>query len=134
MTRLLPISTRTATLFPCTTLFRSYVTHYIGSFLGPPRAGGVCNGTLGHTAHLPDDLYLRWLQFGVFQPLLRLHSSHGDRLPWDYDDATAAIAADFLRLRERLVPQLYSLARASYDDGLPIARGDRKSTRLNSSH
>ncbi|HEY9547492.1 MAG TPA: TIM-barrel domain-containing protein, partial [Solimonas sp.] len=100
-----------------------YVTHDIGSFLGPPLAGGVCNGTLGHTAHLPDDLYLRWLQFGVFQPLLRLHSSHGDRLPWDYDDATAAIAADFLRLRERLVPQLYSLARASYDDGLPIARG-----------
>src|SRR5207245_5828182 len=32
------------------------------------------------------------------------------------------IATDFLRLRETLVPYLYTLARAAYDGGLPMAR------------
>jgi alpha-glucosidase (family GH31 glycosyl hydrolase) len=98
-----------------------YVSHDIGSFLGPPTATG-CNGTLGHTAHLPDDMYVRWLQFGTFQPLDRLHSHHGDRLPWDYPGAAEQAATAFLRLRERLVPFLYSLARESYDSGLPMVR------------
>jgi hypothetical protein len=84
-----------------------YVSHDIGSFAGK---------------HLPDDLYLRWVQLGAFQPILRLHSDHGDRLPWEYSDAVSGAAADFLRLRESLVPYLYTTARQSYDTGLPMAR------------
>ncbi|HUP90808.1 MAG TPA: TIM-barrel domain-containing protein [Solimonas sp.] len=99
-----------------------YVSHDIGSFLGPPLAGSVCNGTLGHTAHLPDDMYVRWLQFGTFQPLDRLHSSHGERLPWDYPGPAEQPATDFLRLRGRLVPYLYTLAREAHDSGLPMVR------------
>lgn len=98
-----------------------YVSHDIGSFLGPPTQSG-CNGTLGHTSHLPDDLYVRWVQFGTFQPLDRLHSHHGDRLPWEYPGAAEQAATAFLRLRERLVPHLYTLARAAYDKGLPMTR------------
>ena len=49
-----------------------WVSHDIGSFLG---------------RHLPDDLYARWVQLGTFQPVLRLHSHHGDRLPWQYRQA-----------------------------------------------
>ncbi|AGL17154.1 TIM-barrel domain-containing protein [Actinoplanes sp. N902-109] len=85
----------------------SYVSHDIGSFAG---------------THLPDDLYLRWVQLGAFQPILRLHSDHGDRLPWEYAGTVGKPAADFLRLRESLVPYLYTAARQSYDTGLPMAR------------
>jgi len=85
----------------------SYLSHDIGSFAGK---------------HLPDDLYLRWVQLGAFQPILRLHSDHGDRLPWEYSDAVSGAAADFLRLRESLVPYLYSAARQNYDTGLPMTR------------
>jgi alpha-glucosidase (family GH31 glycosyl hydrolase) len=99
-----------------------YVTHDIGSFLGPPQATTGCNGTLGHTAHLPDDFYVRWVQFGTFQPLDRLHSNHGDRLPWEYPGVAETAASDFLRLRERLVPFLYTLSRQAYDSGLPMTR------------
>lgn len=84
-----------------------YVSHDIGSF---------------HGVHLPDDMYVRWVQFGTFQPILRLHSNHGDRLPWDYSPPAETIAKRFLRLRNRLVPYLYSLARESHDEGLPICR------------
>ncbi|BCY09498.1 TIM-barrel domain-containing protein [Actinoplanes sp. L3-i22] len=85
----------------------SYVSHDIGSFAGK---------------HLSDDLYLRWVQLGAFQPILRLHSDHGDRLPWEYNDVVGGPAADFLRLRESLVPYLYTAARQNYDTGLPMAR------------
>src|SRR3954447_8558270 len=83
-----------------------YVSHDIGSFKGK---------------HLPDDLYARWVQFGAFQPILRLHSDHGDRLPWEYG-AGQAPAADALRLREALLPYTYTLAHRSVTTGIPMVR------------
>jgi hypothetical protein len=101
-----------------------YVSHDIGSFHGQPL-GGQCGqvGTSRLSAHLPDDLYVRWVQLGAFQPLLRLHSDHGDRLPWEYGAVAHKATADILRLREALVPYVYTLARETYDTGLPIVRG-----------
>jgi alpha-glucosidase (family GH31 glycosyl hydrolase) len=84
-----------------------YVSHDIGSFKG---------------RHLDDDMYVRWVQFGAFQPINRLHSDHGDRLPWQYTGKARAVAARFLRLRGSLVPYLYTLARRAHDSGLPIVR------------
>ena len=84
-----------------------YVSHDIGSF---------------QAQRLPPDMYVRWVQFGAFQPILRLHSDHGDRLPWEYGGRAERIASGFLRLREALVPYLYTAAREAYDSGLPIAR------------
>ena len=98
-----------------------YVSHDIGSFNGQPVAGQCSSQTGLLNEHLPDDLYARWVAFGTFQPLDRLHSNHGDRLPWEYGAAADAAAAGFLRLREALDPYLYTLARRSYDTGLPIA-------------
>ena len=96
-----------------------YVSHDIGSFNGPPLAG-MCTNNPG--SKLADDIYVRWVQFGAFQPLDRLHSNHGARLPWEYAPPASTIATDFLRLREALVPYLYTLAREAYDTGLPLAR------------
>ncbi|GAA3568312.1 hypothetical protein GCM10022197_25620 [Microlunatus spumicola] len=83
-----------------------WVSHDVGSFLG---------------RHLPDDLYARWVQLGTFSPVLRLHSHHGDRLPWQYDEA-AGPAADFLRLREALSPYTYSAAWEATQTGQPVCR------------
>ena len=83
-----------------------YVSHDIGGYMGK---------------HLADDLYVRWVQEGALSPVLRLHSDHGDRLPWQYGKAADAIASRFLRLRDQLVPYLYTAARRAVDTGLPIA-------------
>jgi hypothetical protein len=72
-----------------------YVSDDIGGFYAPP---GNSND--------PDDLYLRFLQMGVFQPIMRLHSSDLDRLPWQFDASTQAVGDAFLQLRESLVPYL----------------------------
>ncbi len=99
-----------------------YVSHDIGSFLGEPAPGADCNNMVNTGQHLPDDMYVRWIQFGTFQPILRLHSHHGDRLPWEYPGKAETVATDFLRLRGQLVPTLYTLSREAHDSGLPMAR------------
>ncbi|WP_433293788.1 ricin-type beta-trefoil lectin domain protein [Actinoplanes sp. CA-030573] len=75
-----------------------------------------------HGGHLADDLYARWVQFATFQPVDRLHSDHGDRLPWDYPGAAQASASRFLRLREALVPYTYTAARQANRSGMPLVR------------
>ncbi|GAA3624143.1 glycoside hydrolase family 31 protein [Lentzea roselyniae] len=80
------------------------------------------NGQLRYTTKLPDDLYARWVQLGAFQPITRLHSNHGDRLPWQYGPAAQASATKFLNLRERLVPYLYTLAEQASRTGVPVVR------------
>jgi alpha-glucosidase (family GH31 glycosyl hydrolase) len=89
-----------------------YVSDDIGSFLGQPPG----------TASDDPDVYARWVQLGTFQPILRLHSSHGNRLPWDYPQPANDIAASFLGLREALVPYTYTLADEAVRTGLPITR------------
>ena len=98
-----------------------YVSHDIGSFNGEPQAG-QCNAVAAALAGapVPDDLYVRWLQLGAFQPVDRLHSNHGKRLPWEYDGATRQAATEALRLRGTLVPYTYTAARRAVDTGLPI--------------
>lgn len=67
--------------------------------------GGHCFGKRD------DDLYLRWLQFGVFSPILRLHSTSSDLLgkePWRYRSDVCSSAKDYLRLRHRLIPYIYT--------------------------
>ncbi|MEU8141150.1 TIM-barrel domain-containing protein [Nonomuraea sp. NPDC048901] len=80
------------------------------------------NGQSRRTSKLPDDLYARWVQFGTFQPIDRLHSNHGDRLPWQYGAAAKDPAKKFLNLRENLVPYTYTLAQEANATGVPIVR------------
>lgn len=83
-------------------------SHDIGGFMGDK---------------LPDELYVRWVQFGVFSPIFRLHSNHGRRLPWDYSEEAESIVREYLRLRYRLFPYIYSISRLTHERGLPICRG-----------
>ena len=91
----------------------AYVSHDIGGFFH------------AEAPLIDPDLYLRWLEFGVFNPVMRFHSSTGagSRLPWDYGTRNAAIALHWLAMRNSLVPYLYAAARQAYETGLPIVRG-----------
>ena len=95
-------------------------------FTADEAAAGISNVSddIGsfHGNHLADDMYARWVQLGTFQPIDRLHSDHGDRLPWNYGAAADASAEKFLRLREALVPYTYTLARQANTTGVPIIR------------
>ena len=78
----------------------------------------------GHMQGYQDDeLYLRWLQFGVFSPINRLHSSNSDYMgkePWKRCFAVRTVAESFLRLRHRLIPFLYSANYRTFREGVPL--------------
>lgn len=78
----------------------------------------------GHMHGIQDDeLYLRWLQYGVFSPINRLHSSNSDYMgkePWLRCWAVHQISVEFLRLRHKLIPYLYSCNYQTHREGIPI--------------
>lgn len=79
--------------------------------------GGHMNGTRD------DELFVRWVQFGVFSPIMRLHSTCNDfsgKEPWNYNDIANAIIRKYLRLRQRLIPYLYTMNLKTHKDGLPL--------------
>ena len=70
-----------------------------------------------------SELYLRYLQLSVFSPILRFHGARGQyykKEPWLWDIQTENIAADYLRLRHRLIPYLYTEAYNYTKTGTPL--------------
>jgi hypothetical protein len=78
---------------------------------------------LGGHLYMPDqELYARFMQFGAFSPICRLHCTAGMyRHPWRYGEA-GEIAAEYFRLRHRLLPTIYAAAHETHAHGRPILR------------
>jgi len=78
----------------------------------------------GHMQGIEDgELYARWIQFGVFSPILRLHSTNNpyqDRRPWLQDAATFEVIRAALQLRHQLIPYLYTMAWRNTNEGIPL--------------
>lgn len=75
--------------------------------------------------HMPGavepELYLRWLQFGVFSPILRTHTTRNpdaERRIWAYPEPYADHMREAIHLRYALEPYLYTEGRRTYDTGL----------------
>lgn len=69
------------------------------------------------------ELYVRWLQFGIFNPLSRAHHEGNNAVePWLFGEQAEKIAKASIELKYQLHPYLYSYARESYDTGIPIMR------------
>jgi hypothetical protein len=79
--------------------------HDIGAYSGEPE----------------KDLYIRWLQFGAFSPIMHFHGETA-REPWHYDEETRDIARFYFAVRERLQPFLRKWGEAAVTDGIPILR------------
>lgn len=77
----------------------------------------------GHMGGTEDgEQYTRWVQFGAFSPILRLHSTKNeleDRRPWGYDESVFAAAKDALQLRHALIPYLYSMSWRFHQESIP---------------
>ena len=70
-----------------------------------------------------NELYTRFIQLGVFSPLNKLSSEGGryyKREPWKWGIKTSKIANDYLNLRYRLIPYIYTEAYKYHKFGKPI--------------
>jgi alpha-glucosidase (family GH31 glycosyl hydrolase) len=77
----------------------------------------------GFTGRGTDELFTRWLQFGAFNPVMRAHGYENQGTePWAHGDEVESIVADFIDLRYRLLPYIYTLAWENHRRGMPLAR------------
>lgn len=70
-----------------------------------------------------DELQVRWLQYGVFSPIMRLHSASNTFLlkePWVFPAHIENTMVNFLRLRHRLIPYLYTMNYRNHVEGVPL--------------
>jgi alpha-glucosidase len=91
------------------------------SISGQPFVGTDIGGFVGS----PDgELYARWLQLGVFSPLMRTHTEWGskDQEPWSYGPKFEAINKATIELRYKLLPYVYSVMYQASSTGIPAMR------------
>ena len=90
-----------------------YISHDIGGF---------------HGGKIDFDLYARWIEFGTFSPILRMHSAHENpregnlRMPWTYGDAGIALMRKYFTLRTQLIPYLYTYTWQAHRESVPLLR------------
>jgi alpha-D-xyloside xylohydrolase len=109
----------------------TYWSSDIGGWLPiPPKSGATKTPLLdpagseevaGTNTDYPE-LFTRWFQHGVFTPTLRVHGLRKANELWSFGPAAEAVLADYLRLRYRLMPYIYSLAKQNYDTSAPMMR------------
>ncbi|MBB6033888.1 TIM-barrel domain-containing protein [Phytomonospora endophytica] len=87
---------------------------------GIAYSAGDIDGIFGGSA----ESYVRDLQWKAFTPALMSMSgwAASDKQPWAYGEPYTDINRDYLRLRERLLPYLYTYAAEAHETGAPINR------------
>ena len=70
------------------------------------------------------ELLARWYEFGVFQPFCRNHTTLGTRHqePWAFGEPYESVCREMIKLRQRLLPYLYTLFEECHRTGAPILR------------
>ncbi|MDR0725029.1 MAG: glycoside hydrolase family 31 protein [Prevotellaceae bacterium] len=80
----------------------------IGGFLGEPS----------------PNLYARWMQLGAFIPYMRNHKQINSKSsePWTYGEEVMEISRNYINLRYKLLPYIYSTFNEASLTGMPVMR------------
>ena len=81
-------------------------------------------GHMGADSINPE-MYIRWMQFGAYSPILRTHSTKNAGLnkePWVFADHERDIIRATIKQRYSLAPYIYTMARKAYDTGVSLCR------------
>ncbi|MBP3726900.1 MAG: DUF5110 domain-containing protein [Bacteroidaceae bacterium] len=88
-----------------------YWSHDIGGHYGPD--------------HIDPELYVRWMQFGLYSPILRTHSTKEAGLnkePWAFNEYYFSLLRNIINRRYQLTPYIYTMARKAHDEGISLCR------------
>ena len=89
---------------------------------GQPNEGADIGGFSGPAPS--EELFVRWVQNGIFQPRFSIHSASNDNTvtePWMYRNS-AGIIREAILFRYRMLPYLYSAEYEATQTGAPIMR------------
>lgn len=100
---------------------RFHIPTYIGAGLsGMPYAGSDIDGIFGGSAKTQ----VRDLQWKCFTPIMINMSgwAEKDKQPWIWGEPYTSINRKYLKLRQRLIPYIYTYANEAYETGVPMVR------------
>ena len=88
---------------------------------GVPFAGYDVGGFAGEAS---PALFARWISIAAFSPFFRCHSmvNSRDAEPWAFGEEVEEIARNYINLRYRLLPYIYSCMHESSQSGMPLQR------------
>ncbi len=72
-----------------------------------------------------NERLVRWIQYGVFSPIMRIHSSSSEffnKEPWTLEEPYRKTVTEYMRLRHRLVPYLYTMTYIAHRYGRPLIK------------
>lgn len=81
-------------------------------------------GHMGADSIAPE-MYIRWMQFGLMSPILRTHSTKNVGLtkePWAFSLYHMDILRNIINMRYAFAPYIYTMARKTFDEALPLCR------------
>jgi alpha-glucosidase/alpha-D-xyloside xylohydrolase len=87
----------------------------------PLLDGSDATENIGSYEDYPE-LFTRWFQWGVFQPVMRAHGERMHNEVWAYGKQAEPILAKYLRLRYQLIPYIYAQGWHTYQTGAPFMR------------
>lgn len=76
----------------------------------------------GFEENTTPDLYKRWTQFGLLSSHSRYHGNIEYRVPWNFGEEAVAVSRKFSKLKNRLMPYLFTEAVATSKTGIPLMR------------
>jgi alpha-glucosidase len=78
----------------------------------------------GFAGNATAELFARWMQVGMLYPMMRAHSmiASARHEPWVFGDRVEKICREYIELRYRLLPYLYTLFWEAASTGAPILR------------
>jgi alpha-glucosidase len=78
----------------------------------------------GFAGEASKSLFARWMSIAVFSPLFRAHSmiNSNDAEPWAFGEEVEEISRNYMKLRYKLLPTIYSSFYQSSINGLPLAK------------
>jgi len=69
-----------------------------------------------------EEVYKRWVAFGLLSSHSRMHGSSSYRVPWNYGDEAVEVARTFAKLKIELMPYIHKLAVNAHETGIPVIR------------
>ncbi|KAF0195291.1 MAG: alpha-glucosidase [Bacteroidetes bacterium] len=78
----------------------------------------------GFSKDATPSLYARWIGVGAFSPFFRSHTHYDTKQaePWAYGEVVENISRNYIQLRYRLLPYIYSAFHESVESGMPVIR------------
>jgi alpha-glucosidase len=78
----------------------------------------------GFAGDADSQLFARWISIGAFAPFFRGHSmiNSRDSEPWAYGEEVEEISRNYINLRYKIMPYIYSAFYQAHEKGIPVAR------------